>query len=132
MSDRASLPARRHAESFTFEHEGHTFRIMIGCDPVELLETGHAIAAEIFVNAEKSDRAIDALASDIAILLSLLLQYGAVPAAIGHALRRNPDHSRASLVGALVDALAGFHFDPPLPGVPATNWPSVPFKTEQA
>jgi hypothetical protein len=115
MSERAALPARRHAESFSFEHEGHFFRIMIGCDPVELIETGHAIPAEIFVNAEKTDSPLDALASDIAILMSLLLQHGAEPKAIGHALRRNPNNSRASLVGALVDALAAFDFESPRP-----------------
>jgi hypothetical protein len=36
----------------------------------------------------------------------LLLQHGATPAEIGHALRRAPDGTAASLVGAVVDRLA--------------------------
>lgn len=113
MSGRMSLPARRHAESLAFEYDGHRFRVMIGCDPVELTETGAALPAEVFVNADLVESGLDALAGDIAILISLLLQYGAEPKAIGHALRRNPNSSRASLVGALVDCVAGFSFSAP-------------------
>jgi hypothetical protein len=109
---RIALPERRHAESFAFEHAGHRFRIQLGCELDELLETGSPLPFEIFVNAEKTDSAIDALASDIAILLSLLLQHGAAPADIGHTLRRNPDNTRTSLVGHLVDAMAHFRFTP--------------------
>jgi hypothetical protein len=36
----------------------------------------------------------------------LLLQHGATPAEIGHALRRSPDGAPASLIGAAVDRLA--------------------------
>jgi len=109
-ASRLDLPARRHAESFAFQHEGHGFHITIGCDAVELIETGQAEAAEVFINADLVDSGIDALAGDIAILISLLLQYGAEARAIGHALRRNPNNSRASLVGALVDCVAEFSF----------------------
>jgi hypothetical protein len=45
-------------------------------------------------------------AADSAILISLLLQYDATPAEIGHALRRAPNGSAASLIGAVVDRLA--------------------------
>lgn len=111
-SPRIALPARRHAESFGFEHEGHRFRVQIGCEPAELEDTGQASPLEVFVNAEKTDSGLDALASDIAILMSLLLQHGCDRAAMGHALRRNPNNSRASLVGALVDAVFDFRFAP--------------------
>ena len=107
---RITLPSRRHGESFAFRHNGHGFRITIGCDPLEMIETGAAQPAEVFVNADKMDSEVDALAADIAILISLLLQYGAEPKEIGHALRRNPNNDRASLVGALVDCVAGFRF----------------------
>jgi hypothetical protein len=111
MSGRVSLPNRRHAESFAFEHEGHRFRVMLGCDPIELTETGAALPAEVFVNADLVESGLDALAGDIAILISLLLQYGAEPKAIGHALRRNPNNSRSSLVGAIADCVADFRFN---------------------
>jgi hypothetical protein len=60
---------------------------------------------EIFIDAAKPNSAFDAFAADAAILLSLLLQHSATPAEIGHALRRAPDGSAASLVGAVVDRL---------------------------
>lgn len=107
---RIALPNRRHGESFAFHHEGHDFRITVGCDALEMIETGQPLPLEMFVNADKVDSGIDALGGDIAILISLLLQYGAEPSEIGHALRRNPNNSRASLVGALVDCLADFEF----------------------
>lgn len=96
---RAGLPARRAADAVRFEHLGHVFRIQVGFYP------GGDIIGEVFINAEKNDSAIDAIAGDIAILLSLLLQHGATLGTIGHALRRNPNGSRASLIGALVDRL---------------------------
>jgi hypothetical protein len=34
-----------------------------------------------------------------------LLQYGTLPAEIGHALRRSPNGAPASLIGAVVDEL---------------------------
>jgi hypothetical protein len=113
-TSRMALPARRHAESFAFDHDGHGFRVTIGCEALELIETGQALPAEVFINADKGDSGVDALAADIAILISLLLQYGAAPKEIGHALRRNPNNSRASLVGALVDRVADFSFAPPV------------------
>jgi len=59
------------------------------------------------VNIErKQNSALDAFAAGAAILVSLLLQHGATPAEIGHALRRAPDGTAASLVGAVVDRLA--------------------------
>lgn len=97
---RALLPSNRPSEAFGFEHLGHRFRIQVSFYP------GSTVIGEVFVNAEKTDSAIEALGGDVAILLSLLLQHGAMPATIGHALRRNPNGSRASLIGALVDELA--------------------------
>lgn len=110
MNARIKLPERRHGESFAFEWEKQKFTVTIGCDPLELVETGAALPAEVFVNAKMVDSGLDALAGDIAILISLLLQHGAAPDEIGHALRRNPNRTRASLVGALADSVAAFRF----------------------
>lgn len=104
MSDRIRLPARRYAEAFDFNHEGHGFHVAIGL----MDDTG--APGEVFVNAHKVDSGLDALAGDIAILISLLLQHGATAAEIGHALRRNPNRSRASLAGVLVDKVAAHRF----------------------
>lgn len=99
MTQRAPLPARRDAESFDVEHNGQRFRVQVSEYPDGQL-------GEVFVNTHKNDGTLNAYAGDIAILISLLLQHGVLPAAIGHALRRNPDESRASVAGVVADALA--------------------------
>ena len=81
------------------EHAGHHFRMQIGCFPDGAL-------GEVCLDAAKQNSGLDAFAADAAILVSLLLQHGATPAEIGHALRRAPDGTAASLVGAVVDRLA--------------------------
>jgi hypothetical protein len=92
------------ASAAVVENEGHKFRVNIGL----MNEAG--APGEIFVNAHRVDSTLDSLAGDIAILISLLLQHGATAAAIGHALRRNPNGSRASLAGVLVDRVAAHEF----------------------
>ena len=62
---------------------------------------------EVFLDATKQSSMLDAFAADAAILLSLLLQHGASPADVGHALRRSPNGAPASLIGAVVDELHG-------------------------
>ena len=63
--------------------------------------------ARYFSTLRSKTRGLDAFAADAAILVSLLLQHStATPAEIGHALRRAPDGTAASLVGAVVDRLA--------------------------
>jgi len=93
---RRRLPRRRGALAIEFEHAGHRFRMQIGCFPDGAL-------GEIFLDAQKQNSALDAVAADAAILISLLLQHGATPAEIGHALRHTPDGTAASLIGAVVD-----------------------------
>jgi hypothetical protein len=73
--------------------------MQVGCFPDGAL-------AEIFLNTTKQSSDLDAFAADIGILLSLLLQVGVTPAEIGHALRRAPDGTAASLIGAVVDWLS--------------------------
>ena len=95
---RRRLPNRRGAVAVELEHAGHRFRLQLGY-------FDHAVS-EVFLDAKKPNSTLDAFAADSAILISLLLQYGAIPAEIGHALRRAPDGAAASLVGAVVDRLA--------------------------
>lgn len=101
---RTMLPARRYAEAFDLAYDGHAFRVQLGAAD----EVGAPL--EVFVNAHKVDSALDTLAGDIAILISLLLQHGASAGTIGHALRRNPNGTRASLAGVLVDRIAAHEF----------------------
>jgi hypothetical protein len=94
MTLRRRLPQRRGAIAVEIEHAGHQFRMQIGCFP------------DGAIGDAKQNSNLDAFAADAAILVSLLLQYGATSAEIGHALRRAPDATAASLVGAVVDRLA--------------------------
>ena len=99
MTLRRRLPQRRGAIAVEIEHAGHHFRMQIGASRTAAL-------GEVFLDAAKQNSGLDAFAADAAILVSLLLQHGATPAEIGHALRRAPDGTAASLVGAVVDRLA--------------------------
>jgi hypothetical protein len=101
MTARRRLPQRRAAVAVEIEHGGHRFRMQIGC-------FADGTPAELFLDAVKQSSALDALAADSAILLSLFLQYGVAPAEIGHALRRSPNGEPATLIGAVVDRLAEF------------------------
>jgi hypothetical protein len=92
-------PNRRGAIAFTVTHEGLECRAHLG-------HFDDGSLAELFLDAKKPDSALDALAADAAILISLLLQRGSSAAEIGHALRRTPSGRPASLIGAVVDALA--------------------------
>jgi hypothetical protein len=100
MSERRRLPNRRPAIAADFWHRDQRYRCHIGRFP----DGG---VAELFLDSAKPNSALDAFAADSAILISLLLQHGATPAEIGHALRRNPDGTPASLIGAAIDLIGG-------------------------
>src|SRR5215813_5037686 len=100
MTQRQRLPNRRSAIALEkIEHASHRYRMHAGYFPDGAL-------GELCLDAAKQNSALDAFAADAVILVSLLLQHGASPAEIGHALRRAPDGAPASLIGAAVDRLA--------------------------
>ena len=99
MNSRRRLPHRRGVVALDIEHAGHRYRMHVGYFPDGAL-------GEVFLDTPKQNSDLDAFAADAAILLSLLLQYGALPNEIGHALRRAPDGTAASLIGAVVDWLS--------------------------
>ena len=98
MTARRRLPHRRGAIALDIEHAGHRYRMHVGYFP-------DGAVGEVFVDATKQNSTLDALAADAAVLLSLLLQHGALPAEIGHALRPSPNGAPARLIGAVVDEL---------------------------
>src|SRR5919201_2263982 len=98
MTARQRLPHRRGAVACEIEHANHRYRMHVGYFP-------DGAVGEVFLDAAKQNSMLDAFAADAAILLSLLLQHGAAPAEIGHALRRSPNGAPASLIGAVVDEL---------------------------
>lgn len=109
-SRRATLPTKRLGESFEIQFAEHRLRVQISEFPDGRL-------GEIFMNASKPNSAVDNTCSDIAILMSLLIQHGLKPAAIGHALRRNPDGSPASFAGVIADVLAAVDAGEAVPGM---------------
>jgi hypothetical protein len=96
---RRKLPQRRGALAIELEHAGHRFRMQAG-------HFADGSLGEVFLDARKQNSTLEVVAADCAILISLLLQHGATPGEIGHALRRTPDGAAASLIGAVVDRLA--------------------------
>jgi hypothetical protein len=104
MSARVRLPNRRGAVAISLTHRDQRFRAHVGYFAGRI--------AEVFLDAARPDSALDAFAADAAILISLLLQRGSSPAEIGHALRRAPDGSPASLIGAAIDQLQAMEREP--------------------
>jgi hypothetical protein len=108
MTSRARLPNRRAIETVAFAHDDQRFKVGLGQELLAIVAPGvgrMGPVREIFINAQKPNSSIDCLASDGAILLSLLLQYGCPLDTIAHAMKRNPDGSPASPLGFAADLL---------------------------
>ena len=100
MSGRARLPNRREHETLEFWHAGLGFTLGVCRYPDGRL-------AEVFISAHKTTSAMEAVARDAAIVLSMALQHGAPLFVIRSALSRDSDGGPATLIGAAIDALEG-------------------------
>jgi hypothetical protein len=89
---------RRSAETQTFEHLGARFTMTAG-------RYNDGRLCELFINAAQANSALDALASDAAIILSIALQFGADPETIRRALKRNTNGKAQSPIGAALDRI---------------------------
>lgn len=118
MSARHRPANRRAHETIAIDHEQQRYKIGLGrelvCVDDGAPEQGGAQQSpsatganqvvlgpivEVFLNAQQVNSQVDVLASDGAILMSMLLQYGCPPADIFHAMKRNPDGSMSSPLG---------------------------------
>lgn len=99
MTFRHRLANRRAHETIAIEHEGQRYKIGLGREVLCVDRARLGPIAEIFLNAQKANSPLDVLASDGAILMSMLLQYGCPPSDIAHAMKHNPDGSPASPLG---------------------------------
>ncbi|HYD66118.1 hypothetical protein [Azospirillum sp.] len=99
MTSRHRLASRRTHETIAIEHEGQRYKIGLGRELVCVERAKVGPIVEVFLNAQKVNTQADTLASDGAILMSMLLQYGCPPSDIAHAMKRNPDGSPASPLG---------------------------------
>jgi len=99
MTSRHRLAQRRAHETIAIVHDNQRYKIGLGRELTCVEHKQLGPIAEVFINAQHANSAVDVLASDGAILMSLLLQYGCPPADIYHAMKRNPDGSMASPLG---------------------------------
>lgn len=100
---RARLPARRASETFVMTHGEIAFSIGVG-----LYDDGSP--GEVFIHAlDKSAKgsAVEALARDAAILISIARQYGAPLDGMRRGVTRDDKGAPATLVGAVLDAVCG-------------------------
>ena len=93
---RERLPNRRACETTAFEHSGTQFRMTVGYFP-------DGRPGEIFLNHDRGDSLLDALAHDAAILASLAMQFGASHQEIPHSLKRDSQGTASSPIGAALD-----------------------------
>ena len=98
---RQRLPDRRPNFTTQLVYENNTYSVTLGFDV-----HNHRIA-EIFTHGAKIGSAMDRILDDACVALSILLQYGAEPAALASSMGRLGDgKSPASIIGALVDMIA--------------------------
>ena len=96
---RRILPQRRRAESFDLRFWNQRFTVTVGFFDDDTI-------GEVFVDARKTGGDVEAIARDAAVVISLALQHGVAVESIQHAITRNGNGLPASILGAVVDALA--------------------------
>ena len=115
MTARHRLANRRTIETVAIWHEGQRYKIGLGreidcrlgplANPrLGIEHTGPVV--EVWVNAQQVNSQVDVLASDGAILMSLLIQHGYAPSEIVKSMKRNPDGSPSSPLGRAAALLA--------------------------
>lgn len=99
MTHRQRVAQRRDLETIAVEHEGQRFKVGLGRELVcgDRGQLGPVV--EVWLNAQKVNSSIDVLASDGAILMSMLIQYGCPAGDIIKSMKRNEDGSPASALG---------------------------------
>ena len=101
MNVRSTLPQRRYSETFKFRFGGQNsaYHITVG-----YFDDG--TMGEVFLATNKIGSAAEAIARDIAILMSLALQHGCAMETMRDALTREADGSPSTVAGATADLLA--------------------------
>ena len=100
MTAREPLPNRRYCETVKLRHGNGraAYHVTIG-----RYEDGRL--GEIFISTNQVGTAIDAMARDLAVLISLSLQHGCALETIKHAITREANGEPATIAGAVVDKL---------------------------
>jgi len=97
---RETLPERRSSETFKFRFGGQNgaYHLTVGYYPDGRI-------GELFISTNKIGSAAEAIARDIAILMSLNLQLGGSLQTMRDALTREQDGSASTIAGAVADLL---------------------------
>lgn len=97
---RTRLPNRRSALVSTLRHMSADYEVTVGLHP-----TGEP--AEIFIDANKPGSQVAQLAQDVAVLISLALQFGVPLETMRAAMARDHLGQPGSIAGAALDHLFG-------------------------
>lgn len=98
-TERARLPNRRKAETFSFKNDDMTFTASVARFPDGQL-------AEIFLSNHKAGSAADTNARDAAIVASIALQFGADLDTIRKSLCRDSRGNANGPLGVALDIIA--------------------------
>ena len=97
---RERLPNRRPNRTLDVVHDGTTYAVTIGFDPVT------DKVREVFTHGAKVGSAMDGILDDACILLSILLQHGVDPASLVATMGRLGEAEQsASIIGILANRL---------------------------
>jgi hypothetical protein len=101
MTARQALPQRRRSETtkIKFGNGRAAYHMTTGFYDDDRL-------GEIFISTNQVGTSLDAMARDLAVLMSLCLQHGCAVETIKHALTREADGSPSTIAGAVADRLA--------------------------
>ena len=97
---RIAVPNRRNSEVIGFSHDGLAYQ-----GQVSWLADGRPI--EIFLDAGKAGTALQAIARDSAVAVSLALQHGASLAVLRGAMTRGDGDLAAGPLGRMLDLVEG-------------------------
>ena len=97
---RTTVPSRRHSEILSFKHNGILFQ-----GQVSFLPDGRPI--EIFLDGGKSNTAVQNMARDAAVAVSLALQFNTPLETLREAMTREDGGHAAGPLGTLLDLICG-------------------------
>ena len=98
---RQTIPNRRMSEIIAFRHSGIAYTGSVSyCED-------NGLACEVFLDGGKAGTAVQSVARDSAVAVSLALQYGAPVSVIRAALARNGDGTPSGPLGAMLDLVEG-------------------------
>jgi hypothetical protein len=102
MTVRRPMPQRRRSETFKIRHGGQNAAYHITAGYYH----PHGEIGEVFISTNSVGSALDAMARDLAILMSLALQHGCSMRTMRAALTREADGTPSTIAGAVADLIS--------------------------